>query len=36
MEVHTNPGMGSKEAVYKDALEVELKSQFLKNLCNSQ
>jgi GxxExxY protein len=27
MEVHTNLGMGFKEAVYKDALEVEFKSQ---------
>jgi len=27
MEVHTNLGMGFKEAVYKDALEVEFKIQ---------
>lgn len=27
MEVHNNLGMGFKEAVYKDALEVEFKSQ---------
>ena len=27
MEVHSNLGMGFKEAVYKDALEVEFKSQ---------
>lgn len=27
MEVHTNLGMGFKEAVYKDALEIELKTQ---------
>jgi GxxExxY protein len=27
MEVHSNLGMGFKEAVYKDALQVEFKSQ---------
>ena len=27
MEIHTNLGMGFKEAVYKDALEIEFKSQ---------
>ncbi len=27
MEVHTNLGMGFKEAVYKDAVEIELRSQ---------
>ena len=27
MEVHTNLGLGFKEAVYKDALEVKFKSQ---------
>ena len=27
MEVHTNLGMGFKEAVYKDALEIEFRSQ---------
>lgn len=30
MEVHTNPGMGFKEVVYKDALELEFsKNEFL-------
>ena len=29
MEIHTHLGMGFKEAVYKDALEVEFKSQSL-------
>jgi GxxExxY protein len=27
MEVHTNLGMGFKEAVYKDAVEIEFRSQ---------
>ena len=27
MDVHTNLGMGFKEAVYKDALEIEFRSQ---------
>jgi len=27
MEIHTNLGMGFKEAVYKDALEVEFRAQ---------